>query len=107
MDEGTPPGSDDRSAGPRRRRQPDPTAEQKAARQQLADARQKEIDRKKRTRQLIQMGGVCAAFGFDSPEQVEEILAAVTHSRSGPDRLRKLGVRETERWPSGESEWLD
>lgn len=79
---------------------PNPTPEQLAARQQLAEARTKQITRKKRTRQLIQMGGVMAAYGFETPEQVEEIVRAVLTSKKGPGRVLSLGVRPTDKWPS-------
>lgn len=84
----------------RRHKQPNPTPEQKAARQQDAQARAATNERKKRTRNLIEMGGVCAAFGFSRPEQVERVMEALTRSTKGPDRLRALEVRETDRWPS-------
>jgi hypothetical protein len=51
-----------------RKKRPNPTPEQLAARQQLAEARMKTLQRKKRTRQLIQVGGVMAAWGIDTPE---------------------------------------
>lgn len=78
---------------------PNPTPEQLAARQQLAGARAKQLFRKKRTRQLIQMGGVMAAYGFETPEQVEEIVRAVLTSKKGPARVLGLGVQPTDKWP--------
>lgn len=67
----------------------------------MADARAKTLARKRRTRRLIQMGGVMAAYGFETPEQVEEIVRAVLSSRRGPGRVMGLGVRPTEKWPTG------
>ena len=65
----------------------------------MADARAKTLARKRRTRRLIQMGGVMAAYGFETPEQVEEIVRAVLASRRGPARVMGLGVRPTDKWP--------
>ncbi len=53
------------------------TPEQKQAPTQLAEARMRVLERKKRTRKLIQMGGVLAAYGFESTEQVDELLHAI------------------------------
>ena len=80
-----------------------PTPEERQARRQLAQARAAKEDRKRRTRQLIQMGGVMAAYGFTTPEQVEEIVEAVLHSKSGPARVLRAGVQPTDRWPRGGS----
>lgn len=76
-----------------------PSPSQRRARQERAEAQAAGAKRKARTRNLIELGGVAAAFGFDSPEQLEEILAALTRSAKGSARLRKLGVKETARWP--------
>lgn len=107
MDSNTPPHHED--SPPEDSRPPDeeakpgrgsrPTPEQLEKRKLLQENRHKERERKKRTRELIQMGGVCAAFGFESPEQVEQILTALTRSRKGPERLSEMGVKETDRWP--------
>ena len=51
-----------------RRRRPNASPEQLAARKQDADARQRTTARKKRTRDLIQVGGVFSAWGIDTPE---------------------------------------
>jgi muconolactone delta-isomerase len=83
----------------RRPKRPDATPEQLAARAQDAEARRADRERKERTRRLIRMGGVLAAYGFSEPEQVEEILDRMLGSRMGPTRLREVGVRETDRWP--------
>ena len=50
------------------------------ARRQALEARARQQERKRRTRQLIQLGGVLAAWGFDTPEQVEGLLREVTVS---------------------------
>jgi muconolactone delta-isomerase len=84
------------------RKRPNPTPEQLAAREELAEARRKTLERKKRTRQLIQVGGVMAAWGIDSPEQAEELMRALTSAeRKGWRRylLGTLGARRTDRWP--------
>ena len=88
-------------SGPRKKR-PNPTPEQLAAREQLAQARRKTLERKKRTRRLIQVGGVMAAWGIDSPKQAEELMRALTSAeRKGWRRylLGPLGARRTDRWP--------
>jgi hypothetical protein len=84
------------------RKRPNPTPEQLAAREELAEARRKTLERKKRTRRLIQVGGVMAAWGIDSPEQAEELMRALTSAeRRGWRRylLGTLGARRTDRWP--------
>jgi len=73
-------------------RAPNPTPEQKAAREQLAEARRKVLERKRRTRRLIQMGGVLAAHGFESPEQADELMAALSRSEGWAEWLRGRGV---------------
>ena len=100
MDTSKNPGDAPGPAGPESRRGKRPSAAAKAARAEAAAARQSQLDRKRRTRELIQLGGVAAAFGFSDPGQLETILAALTRSRKGSARLRELGVKETERWPS-------
>lgn len=62
---------------PRRRQSSRPTDGQKAAREELAAARKNDLARKKRTRELIQLGEVCAHYGFTSPGQVDALLAAL------------------------------
>lgn len=79
-----------------------PTPEEREARRQLAEARAKKAERKKRTRRLIEMGGVMASFGFESPEQCEEIIRAVLRSKQGPARVLRAGVQPTDRWPRAE-----
>lgn len=76
-----------------------PTPEQKAARQQLAEARKATLDRKKRTRKLIQMGGVLVAFGFESPEQTEAVLRDLVADEWHKLALEAHGVEPTEQWP--------
>jgi len=59
-------------------------------------------ERKVRTRRLIQVGGVMAAWGIESPEQAEELMRALTSEDRKAWRrylLGTLGVRRTERWP--------
>ena len=66
--------------------------EQMDARRQLAEGRRKELVRKKRTRELIQMGGVCAAHGFTSPGQVDELLKALATREAWVEWLGKRSV---------------
>ena len=73
-------------------RAPNPTPEQKRARDQLADARRAELERKRRTRRLIQLGGVLAAHDFGSPEQVDELMAALSQSDGWAEWLHGRGV---------------
>ena len=77
----------------RRRQTSRPSESQKAAREELADARRNELARKKRTRELIQLGGVCAHYGFTSPAQVDELMAALSTRDSWVEWLRRRGVR--------------
>ncbi len=74
--------------------------EQLKARRQALEARARQAERKRRTRQLIQLGGVLAAWGFDTPEQVEALLQEITASMAERRRLATRGVRRTERWPT-------
>ncbi len=75
-----------------------PTEEQKAAREQLTEARARVLERKQRTRKLIQLGGVLAAYGFDSPEQVDLLMRAMVGDEENRRWLRERGVTRTERW---------
>lgn len=68
------------------------TPEQKAARAKLADARVNEFLRKKRTRDLIRLGGVRAHYGFETAEQVDELMAALSACRTWVEELRRRGV---------------
>ncbi len=76
-----------------------PTPEQKQARQQLAKARENTLERKKRTRRLIQMGGVLAAYGFEGPEQAEAVMRDLVADEWHKLALEAHGVEPTERWP--------
>ncbi len=76
--------------------------EQLKARRQALEARARQAERKRRTRQLIQLGGVLAAWGFDTPEQVEAVLQELSATAAGRRRLAARGVRRTGRWPVGE-----
>ncbi len=68
------------------------------ARGQALEARARQAERKQRTRQLIQLGGVLAAWGFDTPEQVETTLQELTATLAGRRQLAARGVRRTGRW---------
>ncbi len=72
--------------------------EQLKARRQALEARARQAERKRRTRQLIQLGGVLAVWGFDTPEQVEATLREVAATAAGRRRLAARGVRCTGRW---------
>ncbi len=76
-----------------------PTPEQKAAREQLTEARRSTLERKKRTRRLIQMGGVLAAYGFETPEQAEAVMRDLVGDECHKLTLEAHGVKPTERWP--------
>ena len=81
----------------RRRRSP-ATPEQMAARRQDAEARSATASRKKRTRELIQLGGVCAHYGFKTPDQVDALLSALAKRDAWVEWLGKRDVdlkRET------------
>ncbi len=80
-----------------------PTPEQKAAREQLAEAKQSTLERKKRTRRLIQMGGVLAAYGFETPEQAESVMHDLVRDEWHKLTLEAHGVEPTERWPDGDA----
>ncbi len=73
--------------------------EQLKARRQALEARARQAERKRRTRQLIQLGGVLAAWGFDTPEQVEATLQELAATAAGRRRLAARGVGRTGRWP--------
>ncbi|MDP9379990.1 MAG: DUF3847 domain-containing protein, partial [Chloroflexota bacterium] len=76
-----------------------PTQEQKAAREQLAEARKQKLERKKRTPRLIQMGGVLAAYGFESPEQTEAVMKELVGDEWHKLTPEAHGVEPTKRWP--------
>lgn len=83
-------------------RRPGATPEQLAARRELAEARERTSERKKRTRRLIQVGGVMAAWGIESPEQAEELMRTLTSEEHKGWRRYLLGTlkaRRTDRWP--------
>lgn len=89
-------------AGKNRRRRPNATPEQLAARKQDAEARERNVARKKRTRELIQLGGVFSAWGIDTPEQAEELMRRLTSAEHKGWRRYLLGAlkaRRTDRWP--------
>jgi len=68
------------------------TREQKAARGKLADARDNEFVRKKRPRDPIQLGGVCAHYGFETAGQVDELMTAPSTCKTWVEQLRRWGV---------------
>ena len=79
-----------------------PTPGQKRARAQLAEARKATSDRKKRTRNLIQMGAVLASYGFESPDQVDELMQIMVGDEENRQWLTEHGVLHSERWPEGQ-----
>ncbi len=83
-------------------KRPNPTPEQLAARRELAEARQRTLERKKRTRRLIRVGGVMAAWGIEEPEQAEDLMRQLTSAENKGWRRFLLGTlrgRRTDRWP--------
>ena len=78
-----------------------PTPEQKRARAQMAEARKASLERKKRTRRLIQMGDVLVSYGFESPDQVDELMQVMIGDEENRQWLIEHGVQYTERWPEG------
>ena len=76
-----------------------PTPEQKAAREQLAEARRNVLERKKRTRRLIQIGGTLDSYGITTPELADELMRAIVRDEDSRQWLQERGVRPTERWP--------
>lgn len=65
----------------------------------LDDNRQKERERKARTRNLIQMGGVAASFGFEKPEDLETLFVSLVNSEEGRELLQARGAKPSSRWP--------
>ena len=87
---------------PESRRRSNATPEQLAARRGLAEARERAAERKRRTRRLIQVGGVMAAWGIETPEQAEELMRELTSAENKGWRRYLLGTlkaRRTDRWP--------
>ena len=68
------------------------------ARRLMAEHRRKQRERKRRTRALIQMGGVAARYGFSDTAQLEAVLSQLVRSRRGPAFLHQLGVSPTHAW---------
>ena len=83
-------------------RRPNPTPEQLEKRRRLAEARERMLGRKRRTRRLIQVGGVMAAFGIDTPQQAERLMETLV-DLGRPEWRRylseTLGAEQPERWP--------
>lgn len=65
----------------------------------LDENRQKERERKARTRRLIQMGGIASAFGFESPEDLEELFVYLVNRQQGRELLQARGAKPSSRWP--------
>ncbi len=76
-----------------------PTEEQKAAREQLAEARKKKLERKKRTRRLIQIGGTLDSFGVKTPEQADQLMRELITDAYDRTLLESLGAHRTDKWP--------
>ncbi len=79
-----------------------PTEEQKAAREQLAEARKKKLERKKRTRRLIQIGGTLDSFGVKTPEQADQLMQTLLADAYDRLLLEGLGAQHTDKWPNEE-----
>ena len=74
--------------------------EQLRARRLQIQAHIRDRERRSRTRRLIQVGGVAAAFGIEAPELLERLLAGLVASPEARRRLLALGAARTERWPA-------
>jgi hypothetical protein len=74
--------------------------EQLKARRLQIQAHVRDRERRSRTRRLIQVGGVAAAFGIESPELLERLLGGLVASPEARRRLATLGAVRTERWPA-------
>ncbi len=72
---------------------------QAQAREADTQARKHKLERKKRTRHLIQLGGVLDAWGVKNTEQVESLMRAATASEGWRRWLQEQGVQQTGRWP--------
>ena len=95
-------GRDDRPRSGTGERRPPATPEQLAARERDHEARTRTAERKVRTRKLIQVGGVMAAWGITEPDQAEELMRALTSEDRKAWRrylLGTLGAKRTDRWP--------
>ncbi|MDP9381630.1 MAG: hypothetical protein M3Q29_16070 [Chloroflexota bacterium] len=58
-----------------------PTAEQKAAREQLAENRTKAREKKLRDRRLYRVGEVMEAHGYEDPAEVEKLMRDIERDR--------------------------
>lgn len=76
-----------------------PTPEQKAARQQLAEAREATLERKKRTRRLIQIGGTLDSYGITTPELADQLMQTLLADTYDRLLLEGLGAHRTDKWP--------
>lgn len=72
--------------------------QQLQARKQALEAQARQKARKERTRRLIQMGGVLAAWGLERPDQVEALLRLVRDSAIRDDVLAALGIADHPKW---------
>lgn len=97
------PGAGRDGESPRQRQgRPKATPAQLAARERDHEARMRTAERKVRTRRLIQVGGVMAAWGIEDPAQAEELMRTLTEEQHKAWRgylLGTLGAKRTERWP--------
>lgn len=79
--------------------QPNPTADQKAARQLNQRSRDQARTQKTMNRRLFQVGRVLSAYGIDTPQQAEELMQHLICQKESRDWLRQtLEARETEHW---------
>ncbi len=58
-----------------------PTAEQKATREQLAEARRRTQEKKIRNRRLYRVGEVMEAHGYQDPAEVEKLMRDIERDR--------------------------
>ncbi len=63
-----------------------PTAEQKATREQLAEARRRTREKKLRDRRLYRMGEVMEAQGYEEPEDVEALMRTIDEALAYGER---------------------
>lgn len=74
-----------------------PTPGPKAVREHLTQARSATLERKQRTRKLIQMGDVLASYGFESSDELDQLMQAMVGNEENRQWLIDRGVQHTER----------
>ncbi len=69
-----------------------PTLEQKATREQLAQNRKRNQEKKIRDRRLYRVGEVMEAHGYEDPKGVEELMKTVDETLAHTERARDSDV---------------